>query len=162
MKIFTKFNQTFGFTQMESRVVLFLILAFVIGIGIKVYKSKYSIKPPYNYSAMDSEFTARSQSIEKNDSSESDDSDAIGDKNKLKSNISKTKVTDNPTPKLDINKASKEEFVKLPGIGETMADRIILYRNENGRFTIIEQLTKVKGIGKKKFERIAPYIMVGK
>jgi len=82
--------------------------------------------------------------------------------NKLESNIRKILETDNPTQKLDINKASKEEFVKLPGIGETMADRIILYRNENGRFTIIEQLTKVKGIGKKKFERIAPYIIVGK
>ncbi len=162
MKIFIKFNQTFGFTQMESRVVLFLILVFVIGISIKVYKSKYSIKPAYNYSAMDSEFTARSQSIENNDSSETDDPHVRGGKNKLEANIRKILETDNPTQKLDINKASKEEFVKLPGIGETMADRIILFRNENGGFTVIEQLTKVKGIGKKKFERIAPYIMVGK
>jgi len=50
---------------------------------------------------------------------------------------------------LDINTASAEEFVKVKGIGEKKAERIISYRNEHGNFNSIDELTNVKGIGKK-------------
>ncbi|MCK4448882.1 MAG: helix-hairpin-helix domain-containing protein, partial [Candidatus Marinimicrobia bacterium] len=42
----------------------------------------------------------------------------------------------------------------IPKIGPVTAERIILYRMENGRFNSIEELIKVKGIGKKTMERI--------
>ena len=50
---------------------------------------------------------------------------------------------------LDINTASAEEFVKVKGIGEKKAERIISYRNEHGKFNSIDELTNVKGIGEK-------------
>ncbi|HIP46401.1 MAG TPA: helix-hairpin-helix domain-containing protein [Campylobacterales bacterium] len=50
---------------------------------------------------------------------------------------------------LDINTASAEEFVKVKGIGEKKTERIISYRNEHGKFNSIDELTNVKGIGKK-------------
>ena len=50
---------------------------------------------------------------------------------------------------LDINTASAEEFVKVKGIGEKKAERIISYRNEHGNFNSIDELQNVKGIGKK-------------
>ena len=50
----------------------------------------------------------------------------------------------------------------LPGVGETTAERILEYRHEHGRFSSLEDLLNVKGIGKKKLERIAPCCTIGK
>ncbi|AOY76880.1 helix-hairpin-helix domain-containing protein [Clostridium formicaceticum] len=61
---------------------------------------------------------------------------------------------------LDINKASKEELESLPGIGNTLAQRIIDYRSEKGGFQRIEELQNVSGIGEKKFSEIKDKITV--
>ena len=50
---------------------------------------------------------------------------------------------------LDINTASAEEFIKVKGIGEKKAERIISYRDEHGKFNSIDELKNVKGIGEK-------------
>ncbi len=50
---------------------------------------------------------------------------------------------------LDINTASAEEFVKVKGIGEKKAERIIAYRDEHGKFSSVDELKNVKGIGNK-------------
>ncbi len=60
---------------------------------------------------------------------------------------------------LRINHASKEELQILPGVGETIAARIIELRRERGGFEALEELMDVKGIGEKRFERIRPYIV---
>lgn len=64
------------------------------------------------------------------------------------------------TGKVNINTATAEELQTLPGIGETLADRILSYRAANGAFTDIRQLMEVEGIGEKKFEAIANLITV--
>ncbi len=55
---------------------------------------------------------------------------------------------------LDINTASKEELVKVKGIGEKKAERIIAYREEHGEFKSVDELKNVKGIGNKIVEII--------
>lgn len=62
--------------------------------------------------------------------------------------------------KININTASKEELIKLNGIGETIAQNIIDYRDEYGKFESIEEIINVKGIGKAKFNDIKDYITV--
>lgn len=62
--------------------------------------------------------------------------------------------------KLDLNTAGVEELVILPGIGPRKAEAIVEYRERNGRFREVHQLTQVKGIGEKTVERIAPYVFV--
>ncbi len=61
---------------------------------------------------------------------------------------------------LNINTATAEQFVLLPGIGKTRADAIIQYRTENGAFKSIDDLTKVKGIGPKNLEKIKSYLVL--
>ena len=50
---------------------------------------------------------------------------------------------------LDINTATKADFVKVKGIGAKKAERIIAYREEHGKFDSVEELKNVKGIGNK-------------
>ena len=63
--------------------------------------------------------------------------------------------------KININAAEKEDLTLLPGIGDTLAQRIIAYREENGPFTEIEELLLVEGIGSSKLSKIKEYITVG-
>lgn len=62
--------------------------------------------------------------------------------------------------KVNINTATQSELENLPGIGESIATRIIQYRKQNGRFETIEDLKNVSGIGDAKFENIKEYILV--
>ncbi|NLH01002.1 MAG: helix-hairpin-helix domain-containing protein [Clostridiales bacterium] len=61
---------------------------------------------------------------------------------------------------IDINTASAQELDLLPGIGETLAKRIIEYRTEHGGFKSVDEIMKVSGIGSVKFEKIKKYITV--
>ena len=62
---------------------------------------------------------------------------------------------------LDINKASKAQLMSLPGIGDTIATRIVDYRTENGNFQSVDDLLNVEGIGEKKLLEIENLITAG-
>ena len=64
------------------------------------------------------------------------------------------------TPKLNVNVASKEELCTLEGIGETLAERILKYREENGGFETMEELLNVEGIGEGKLNAIQDWVCV--
>lgn len=61
---------------------------------------------------------------------------------------------------ININTASLEQLMTLSGIGESKAKSIISYREENGNFKAIEDITKVSGIGQALYEKIKDYITV--
>ncbi|MCR4404212.1 MAG: helix-hairpin-helix domain-containing protein [Candidatus Acetothermia bacterium] len=61
---------------------------------------------------------------------------------------------------LDLNRASFEELLRLPGIGPTLAERIIAYREAHGPFRVVEELLSVKGIGPKLLQQLAGKITV--
>lgn len=57
-----------------------------------------------------------------------------------------------------LNTATAEQLERLPGVGPSMAGRILAYRQQAGRFEKIEDLMQVTGIGAKKFAKIAPCV----
>lgn len=61
--------------------------------------------------------------------------------------------------KVDINTCTKEDLIRLPGIGEVIAGRIIEFR-ENNPFKSIDDIKSVSGIGDKKFQSIQELIIV--
>jgi competence protein ComEA len=60
---------------------------------------------------------------------------------------------------VDVNKADWPEIVQLPGLGETLARRILSDRQENGPFRDIDDLNRVDGIGLRTLERVRPYLI---
>lgn len=68
--------------------------------------------------------------------------------------------SNNSTQTININKATEKEFETLPGIGPSLASKIIEYRNQNGKFESIEDIKNVNGIGDNKYEKIKDLITV--
>ena len=66
-----------------------------------------------------------------------------------------------PSAKVNINSASVEQLVTLPGVGEKLAGRIVEYRQKSGGFKSAQELLNVQGIGEKNFNKIQGYLTVG-
>ncbi|MBL7136808.1 MAG: helix-hairpin-helix domain-containing protein [Candidatus Marinimicrobia bacterium] len=134
-------------TRQERLVIQFLVAFFLIGGAIHLYKANFVKVEIVNADKVDKEkehfkvmadrvdsiyFASRSKATQKNDE----------------------KISKPDSYRININTATKDELMKIPKIGPVTAERIILYRMENGRFNSVEELIKVKGIGKKTIERI--------
>lgn len=64
-----------------------------------------------------------------------------------------------PAAPVDINKASVQELMAIPGVGQTKAQAIVAYR-QTAPFASTDELVNVKGIGEKMLARIASYVTV--
>lgn len=62
---------------------------------------------------------------------------------------------------LDLNRAAWFELAQLPGVGESLARRIVEYRQNAGRPLRVRDLIAVKGIGPRTLDRIAAYLRHG-
>ncbi len=62
--------------------------------------------------------------------------------------------------KININTANSEELQKLPGIGPTLAERIVAYREKHGPFQALSELTNVEGIGLEKLNKLIDFATV--
>jgi competence protein ComEA len=61
---------------------------------------------------------------------------------------------------MPLNDVDKEALAALPGIGPSKAAAIVLDRQTNGAFTSVRELQRVRGIGPKTVEALAPYLTV--
>jgi competence ComEA-like helix-hairpin-helix protein len=150
MNIQAKFNNIFGFTPAERRVVLILFFTFIAGITIKIARSAFGEHPTYDYASMDSAFYALS-------SANVPDKPAVPDT----SGKPLSKYVKKSVSVINLNTATKSQLVGLPGVGETLAGRIISYREAHGRFKSVRELLFVEGIGEKKFTKIASFVTIG-
>lgn len=121
-------------------------LAYVLKDGMKVsIPSKEDLKKDSNF-----EYITMSSGDGKND-------DTSENQNSLSSKTDKN-ITNKSM--VNINTATQTELETLPGIGPSTALKIINYRNENGKFSSIDEIKNVNGIGDSKFENIKKYITV--
>jgi len=122
-----------------------LSVVFIAGVFIKAYKV-FFVHPSaerFDYSISDREFTERSSGSVRTPTADNERRDASTEEKKI-----------------NLNTASKNELTSLPGIGEGIAEQILLYREERGKFTTVDELKKIKGIGPKKFEKIEPHVVI--
>lgn len=78
----------------------------------------------------------------------------------VKVNSNEPSIQKSIASKIDINNASVDALVELPGIGPRTAERIGEYRKVNGPFKTAEDLLNIKGIGPKVLQKLKPFITV--
>ena len=79
---------------------------------------------------------------------------------KFKGNTSNKDEKSESSELININKASKEELMTLPGIGESKAEKIISYREQNGGFNSTEDIMQISGIKDGMYNKIKDRICV--
>lgn len=150
MSILQNLRQRIGFTRNELIVLLFLALALLVGTAVRSLTpagTEASI-PAFDYRTSDSEYVALSNAAAR-----------LPEDAAPHGNGSRAKAKSLPAKEgININTASAEELTQLPGIGPALAARIVEYRVQKGRFSTLDELKNVKGIGPKKFEKLRPYI----
>jgi competence protein ComEA len=65
-----------------------------------------------------------------------------------------------PAGKVDLNTATVEQLDSLPGVGPVTAQRILEWRSHHGRFSRVEQLREVEGIGERRFAQLRELVVV--
>jgi len=67
------------------------------------------------------------------------------------------------TKPVDLNAAGSDELEAVPGIGKSLAGKIVVaFREKNGAFKSVDDLLKVQGVGEKSLEKLRPYLTVSK
>jgi competence protein ComEA len=156
-----KFSKKIGFTRTEIKVILFVVIGFLIGFGIKTIKESSAREyKPYDYSKEDSLFNFYRKNAEENLEKEkakrnSEKFDSKAEVLDFKSDgfDEKEKPALPAEKSIDINNADVATLTSLPGIGEITAQKMIDLRAERGKFESLNELLDVKGIGKSKFNR---------
>jgi competence ComEA-like helix-hairpin-helix protein len=133
-----------GFTENEKRVVWFLCIGFVCGLCVWIYR-EYIQPLPVDQSGL----------VKSN----SDATEYRGQKSTLPIPEG-GKPGGIPQYKLNINNASEQAFIDLPGIGPVTAKRIVEYREKYGLFKNTEDLLQVRGIGPKTFNKFKTFICI--
>ena len=135
----------FTFNRNEQIILLMLCGVLIVGIVIRYLDSKDPDRIP--------DFEVRKNAVEVPPREEAEVHQYLSPAE------ADEKVEVSPARELiDINSATAKEFERLPRIGPQLAGRIVAYREENGAFKRIDDITKVKGIGSKTLERLRPYL----
>ncbi|MDH4223319.1 MAG: ComEA family DNA-binding protein [candidate division Zixibacteria bacterium] len=132
----------FSFTPQESKAIVFIVLVLIMGSGVTLYKRYHpDFAPEY---LLDRERPKEKEqlSVEKH------------------FNNSRDKDSNRSESKINLNTATLEELISLPGIGKELGRRILTYREKRGSFSRIEELLEVNGIGPKTFEKIKDQISI--
>ena len=131
-----------GFRGLQLTAAVVLAAMLVIGLGIRWYQLRQPLPQA------DPSLTQRFQAI-------ADSLNALSGQSRLTRTEGKPW---NKNQRININEAGKEELMRLPGIGGTIAERILKSRQDRGPFRTENDLLRVPGIGPKKLSNIRPFI----
>lgn len=144
--------------KIKNIVIILLILAAVLGLILSRIQPKVGEldEKITFYSSVDGS-SNKTEISTKAEGQEGQNQTELGSNSSDNSDNSGI-VSGSENGKISLNKATKEELMSLPGIGETKALAIIEYRNRYNGFVSIEEITQVKGIGESTFNKIKAYL----
>jgi competence protein ComEA len=159
MSFLNTLQEKVGFSRKEAIAIITLSATFLVGLGIRWLqanvRSDVEAIDKFDYSHQDSIYAERSRNAERIILQ----ADSTRKAQPIAVSPGKPGLRATPRP-ININVATRSELINLPGIGPLFADRIIAYRNANGNFATIDQLSNVKGIGEKTLQRLRPFVFV--
>jgi len=126
-----------GFTRREAAVLLFLVVSFVLGIGVRIYQQRWAPLPE----------VAEERAVLRAAAEGYLDGEKRGE----------VEIEEINWP-ISLNGATREDLERLPGVGSVTARRIVEYREQCGGFRSVEELVEVKGIGWKTLAKLRPYL----
>jgi len=149
-----------GLTKQELKVIFFLILILFGGFVLKLVKESYPQYEKFDYTYVDSLFISHRSGIDVRDIAYimGSDSAILQALNERQSITKKGYLP--PDKKININSADVAELSLLPNVGTKTAETIIAHRTKVGKFKSKEGIMKVRGIGKKKYEKMKNNITV--
>lgn len=157
---FTEVSKKFGLTELELSVILFFTAFFIIGLGAYYFKyqNEYVEYKNYSYVKEDSLYNSSFNQNSKQKLNEKvvDSKQELLDFSKDNKTIEDNSVLLESS--ININTASINELVLLPGIGRKTAEKIVNLRSVRGKFNKIEELLDVNGIGEAKLNKISKFI----
>jgi comEA protein len=159
-----KLSVKIGFTETEIKVLLFLLAFFLAGFSyIKFFKGgSESTYKEFDYSKEENQLLKSELEDSLKEVSMIDDKDSIRNQVlELKDKPYGSNKKKEPAEKsINLNTASREELMKISGIGEKTAGNIFSYREEKGKFKSLEELMNIKGIGNAKFAKFKKYLYI--
>ena len=157
----------------RKAVALLMCLLFALGLFNSFWQTEYPFGEDY-YAGLEEEFNRRTRMLqdreqalmaryfpgrETSDSLSQGSVDTVPGTPASPSSLATLKA-EGDTAKVDINVATASELQSLPGIGPVYAGRILAWRRDNGAFASPSDLLNIKGIGKKRLEKLLPFIQL--
>ena len=174
MRLFNKRDLYFFFEKISlgqsERMFIYVLFACILFIQLAILSSPFlNNKEPEDYSELNKLISERTEKMQQAYDSvlasqyypiDKEISSEMGSEPQTKKSKPKSiKPKKEGAPILiNINSATLSEWIKVPGIGEKTAQLILDYRLKMGSFKSVDELTKVKGIGPKKLEKLRPFI----
>ncbi len=159
-----RLSKKIGLTKTELKISLFVVIVFLFGLTYKIFFIQKDLTPYqyFDYSEEDEKFFSSKNDSTLTDPVQSnlgtgDYKDEVLDFDSKNFKEYKKKIT--PKEKsINLNTALVNELVNLPGVGEKTAQSIIAYRKKIKKFTSVNQLLDVDGIGDNKLNKIKKFI----
>ncbi|MGH7678094.1 MAG: ComEA family DNA-binding protein [Gemmatimonadaceae bacterium] len=135
-------------TDNERKALWFLVLVVVSGSGVRLWRARTPTVPA-------AEADALRRQIERVDSVRATRQSPKTSKTRVKKAVIVPAVDSQP---IDLDRATVTEIERLPGIGPTLAQRIVAHRDTAGSFGEIEALCQVRGVGPALAARLRPLV----
>ena len=145
-----RLQQRLAITRRELTTLGVILCLLALGTIVKEYRKRTLRFDPAMYVESDSLFEAATAALLQLETPAGDSLAEPAD----------SSATTPHTDRININTATKQELERLPRIGPAMAERIIAYRKQKGRFRNTSELMEVRGIGGKTFEQLRDLVVV--
>lgn len=150
-----RLQQHLAITRAEQAALLVLLGLFAAGLVVRTVRERPRPMPTEVYAEVDSLFEAANAEFL-----------AVGPPDSgVEARVQATAAPageDVPGAlRVDLNTASAADLERLPRIGPKTAARILAYREANGPFRDVAELTRVRGIGEKTLAQLRPYLYAG-